>query len=200
METACWTIECRRCGSTETRLPDCIVHSTTCRRTWEESARFVAVNLLFTTSPLYKPAISAPKLPSKIQLDINVYQGESGVDGKSFYDTGLIVGTLGRLQPWNAFSVQLSDAVFASKARDAYMGFATGKSVYGKRLFGIGFADLFLYHTDHLMQFLDGEPDYEVPVFDYSIPDALDTGGLLGFADDNWADGTQSFVFTFVSR
>jgi hypothetical protein len=37
-----------------------------------------------------------------------------------------------------------------------------------------------------------------VPVFNYNTPDAL-TGGLLGFADDNWRDGTQSYVFGFLS-
>lgn len=161
--------------------------------------RYVAIDLLFTASPLYKPAISAPKLPEKVQLDINVFQGESGVDGKAYFNPPLIATNLNRLQPWNQFSVQLNDAVFTSKARDAYMGFATGKSTYGKRLFGIGFGDLFLFSLDHLMQYIDGDPDYEVPVFNYSIPAALDTGGLLGFSDDNWSDGTQSFVFTFMS-
>jgi hypothetical protein len=33
---------------------------------------------------------------------------------------------------------------------------------------------------------------------DYEIPSEL-TGNLLGFADDNWAGGTQSFVFAFDS-
>ena len=45
--------------------------------------RYVAVNLLFTTSPLYKPAISPPELPGSIQLDINFYQGDPTSDAKT---------------------------------------------------------------------------------------------------------------------
>jgi hypothetical protein len=36
-------------------------------------------------------------------------------------------------------------------------------------------------------------------VFLFSGTDTLNAGGLLGFADDNWRDGTQSYVFAFVA-
>jgi hypothetical protein len=36
--------------------------------------RYVGLNLLFTTSPLYKPFLSPPLLPESVQLDINVFQ------------------------------------------------------------------------------------------------------------------------------
>jgi hypothetical protein len=86
-----------------------------------------------------------------------------------------------------------------SRALAAYTCFVVDVSCYGNRLFGIAFGDLFLYHDDHLLQYLDGKADYEVPVFAYNTTDALSAGGLLGFADDNWADGTQSYVFGFLS-
>jgi hypothetical protein len=56
-----------------------------------------------------------------------------------------------------------------------------------------------LYHSDSLLGFIEGNADYEVPVFAYNTADALSAGGLLGFSDDNWRDGTQSFVFDFLS-
>jgi len=35
--------------------------------------RYVAIDLLFTTSPVYEPALSPPKLPVSIQLEISMY-------------------------------------------------------------------------------------------------------------------------------
>jgi hypothetical protein len=48
------------------------------------------------------------------------------------------------------------------------------------------------------MRFLEGDADYEVPVFAFNATDELFTC-CLGFADENWADNTQSFVFAFDS-
>ena len=36
-------------------------------------------------------------------------------------------------------------------------------------------------------------------MFLFNGTDRLNGGGLLGFADDNWRDGTQSYVFGFVA-
>jgi hypothetical protein len=43
-----------------------------------------------------------------------------------------------------------------------------------------------------------GRVDYELPNFNYATTDA-ESSGLLGYADDNYRTGTQSFVFNFVS-
>jgi hypothetical protein len=63
--------------------------------------RFVAIDLLFTTSPLYKPALSPPKLPSNLQLDISVYQGIQGFDAKTYFKKQRISQALTALQPGN---------------------------------------------------------------------------------------------------
>ena len=161
--------------------------------------RYVAIDMLFTTSPIYKPAISPPRLPEAVQVDVNMYQADPAADGKAYVDQTLVADELGELQPDNAFSVELDDAAFTTRVAQVYNGFLTGDSAFGNRLFGIGFGDLFLYHQDQLMRFLDGDADYEVPLFAFNLTDELDQSGLLGFADDNWADGTQSFVFAFDS-
>lgn len=158
--------------------------------------RYVAIDLLFTTSPLYKPAISPPAIPEDIQLDINVYQIDPNDDGTAWFDEGLIVQELGEVQPLNNFSTELNSLAFQPPFNSVYLCFFNDVSCYGNRLFGIAFADIFLYHNDHLMRFLEGDGDYELPVFAFNATDELFTC-CLGFADDNWADGTQSFVFAF---
>lgn len=161
--------------------------------------RYVAIDLLFTTSPLYKPAISPPELPTSIQLDINVYQGEPGYDGKDYFQVPMINQELGELMPLSTISTELTDADFSGRAKDVYECWFYDVTCYGNKMYGIAFADLFLYHNDHLLQFLEGDADYEVPIFAYNTTDDL-SPGLLGYADDNWSDGTQSFVFGFDSQ
>lgn len=160
--------------------------------------RYVAINLLFTTSPLYKPAISPPVIPENVQLDINVYQMDPAYDGTDYFDLGLIESELNELQPLNSFDVEINSQRFDSRFAKVYQCFYDDVSCFGSRLFGIAFGDLFLYFNDHIINFLEGDGDYEVPVFAFNATDDLFTC-CLGFADDDWATGTQSFVFAFDS-
>ena len=166
--------------------------------------RYVALDLLFTSSPLYKPAISPPKLPTDLQLDVNLYQADLAANARDFLNPTLLRQEVNELQPLNSISTEVNDLSFSGRAADIYNCFRSaalppfvGESCYGNRLFGIAFADLFLYHQDHLLQFLEGNGDYKVPIFVYNTTAEQSPGGLLGFADDNWTDGTQSFVFVF---
>jgi len=160
--------------------------------------RYVAIDLLFTTSPLYKPAISPPVIPENVQLDINVYQMDPGSDGTDYFVPSLIESELGELQPLNTFDVELSSQNFDSRFAKVYNCFYFDVSCFGQRLFGIAFGDLFLYFNEHIINFLEGDGDYEVPVFAFNATDELFTC-CLGFADDDWATGTQSYVFAFDS-
>ena len=160
--------------------------------------RYVGIDLLFTTSPLYKPAISPPGIPEDVQLDINVFQMDPNDDGTAWFDIPMINQELNELQPLNSYSSELTSQEFKSRFEQVYQCFYDDESCFGQRLYGIAFADLFLYFQDHLVRFLEGDGDYEVPVFAFNATDELFTC-CLGFADDNWADGTQSFVFAFDS-
>jgi hypothetical protein len=158
--------------------------------------RYVAIDLLFTTSPLYKPEISPPALPRDVQLDINVFQIDPAADGTDYFDLDLITSELNEVQPLNNYSAELNSQDFRSRFEQVYLCFFNDISCFGDRLFGIAFADLFLYFNDHIVQYLEGDGDYEVPVFAFNATDELFTC-CLGFADDNWTDGTQSFVFAW---
>ncbi len=158
--------------------------------------RYVAVNLLFTTSPLYKPALSPPALPDDIPLDITAFDN-AGIDVAALFDQGLIVDELGELKPDTEFSVELTERNLAGRVEQIYNCFIVDVSCFGFRLFGIAFGDLFLYFNDHILQYLEGDADYELGLFAFYGAEDLEAGGLLGFADDNWRDGTQSYVFAF---
>jgi hypothetical protein len=136
---------------------------------------------------------------------MNVYQADPSVNGLGFLKPQLVAQKLGQLQPMNTFSADTQPAEFKSRAADVYGCFLTslmgtlGNSCFGNRLFGIAFGDLFLFHEDQLIRYLNGGADYQVPVFLYNSTSAGSAGGLLGFADDNWSNGTQSFIFGFLN-
>lgn len=162
--------------------------------------RFVGINLLFTPSPLYKPLLSPPQLPETVNIDLNLLNGDPSSSALDWIDPAYVAAQYSALQPYKSYSADVSDSALTSKHNQVFNCFAAGlNSCYGKRLFNISFGDLFLYAEDHLFQYLDGGADYEIPIFVYNVPDAkLGVNfGLLGFADDNWRDGTQSFIFEF---
>jgi hypothetical protein len=158
--------------------------------------RYVALDLLFTTSPLYKPALSPPALPDSIQIDMNAFDN-AGTNVAALFDQSLIASELGELKPDNSVSTELTVRDLAGRVEAIYNCFAVDISCYGFRLFGIAFGDLFLYFSDHILKYLEGDADYELGVFAFYGAEDFEAGGLLGFADDNWRDGTQSFVFEF---
>jgi hypothetical protein len=63
--------------------------------------------------------------------------------------------------------------------------------------FGTTYAELFCYFDANLDTYVpEYDPqDYVGPIFAFNT--AGDTNGLLGFADDNWVDGKQTYVFAF---
>lgn len=155
--------------------------------------RYVALDLLFTTSPLYKPALSAPALPSSVQVDITAFD-RVGIDEASLFDRGLITQELAELKPDSSFTTELSGQTLDGKVAAVYDCFIADVTCYGGRMFRIAFADLYLYFQDHILGYLEGDADYELGVFAFY---AADQAWLAGFADDNWRDGTQSYVFAF---
>jgi hypothetical protein len=160
--------------------------------------RFVAINLLFTPSPLYKTTLSPPKLAGDVQVDVNLYQGNPGKDARAYYKPAVTQSRLAALQPYTKFSTEVNDLSLTGRSLDVYKCFLADSTCFGKSLFGIAFGDLFLQHDRAITKYIEGDAGYEVPVFAYFTTPQLSAGGLLGFADDNWRDGTQSYVFAFL--
>ncbi|GAA4944910.1 hypothetical protein [Actinoplanes utahensis] len=162
--------------------------------------RYVALNLLFTTSPLYPVELPTSGPPKTLDLDNNTYEGWPGVDASSQYITPeLLVDELSELRWRNRFSHDLQDLPYDAKAEECYVGYLAGEQCYPDSDLPAS-ANLFLYNQANLDRALDdeGRVDYEIPMFNYAVGAGVGTPGL-GFADDNWVDGTQSYVFSFIS-
>lgn len=159
-------------------------------------ARYVAIDLLFTTSPLYPPVLTPPRLPTTVNVDNNTYEAWPGVDVSEEYVTpALVHDELSELDP-AVTGYDDQDLALEGKAAYCFYRFLKNTRCYNKLPQYPGFANLFLYAAKNRDAFLDGGGDYEAMMFSYGTE--FEAGGLLGFADDNWKDGTQSFVFNFV--
>jgi hypothetical protein len=159
--------------------------------------RFVAINLLFTSSPLYPPYLSPIRLPGSVNLDVNTYEAWKGVDAsQTFQQPALLLDELTELHRLS-YSADQQDLAFKQGARNCYQLWLNGNKCYPNRPYP-GDANLFLYNALTLSQTRDGGGDYEAMLFNYVTEDNRDSG-ILGFADDNWVDGTQSGVFSFLT-
>jgi hypothetical protein len=163
--------------------------------------RYVGINLLFTSSPLYPPDITPPALPETFNLDSNTYEAfPGGVDASDTYiTTDLLLGELSELQTTVDYSYDEQELSFSGKARSCYVLWLQDVACY-PNLDYPAFANLFLNNALKKNVWMDGwkTADYEAGLFNYATNDKL-SAPFLGFADDNYRDGTQSYIFSFVS-
>jgi hypothetical protein len=161
-------------------------------------ARYVGINLLFTSSPLYRPDLAPPDLPHSINIDSNTYEAWPGVDAsRSLITPRVLLEELSELQPTSRFSYDNQDLPFTGKAVECYV--LLDEPCY-PALDYPGPANLFVYNALNLERTQDdaGRVDYELPIFNYATTEELGAGGTLGYADDNWRTGVQSFIFNFI--
>ncbi|MEU4693000.1 hypothetical protein [Actinoplanes sp. NPDC023714] len=162
--------------------------------------RYVALNLLFTTSPLYPVELPTAEPPKTLNLDDNTYEGWPGVDASEQYTTpSLLKAELAELRWRNRFSYDTQDLPYDARAEECYLGLLEDVSCYP----GSGypaFANLYLYNRENLDRALDdqGKVDYEIPLFNYAVGEGVGVPAL-GFADDDYTTGDQSYVFSFIS-
>ena len=153
--------------------------------------RYVAIDLLFTASPLFNPAVSRPEVPTNIQLDINLFQMDPNGDGRNWLNTNYVVTKLSKLQPLSNFSAQLNGAPASSQLDRLYYCWWSGEPCTPSVP---AFYTLTDYANHHFQQFIDGDEDYEIPIFIFNPVQQLGSFGTGGYAEAGF-DGNQTFVF-----
>ena len=168
--------------------------------------RYVAINLLFLQSPLYDPLVTAPDVGGDKVIHMTMFEDDPNNLGTDWIDTDFIVSRLSALQPYYDWQIELEDRnPIDDRARRAFRifsGLRQRDDCWNE--FGDPFAELFCFFDANLDTYVPPYPeeDYVIPVFAFNTTDARMGNflGLLGFADDNWRDGTQSYVFEFGSE
>ena len=162
--------------------------------------RYVAINLMFTPSPLYSPNLTFPRQPRSIDLDLNTFEGWNGVDASTlFQDLPFLMDEEKEIVP-TIISAENQDLPFVGDSLRCYQQFVSDHLCYSDRApYGPGGgANLFLWAAQNRALWSDGDAEYEAPGFNWAVQQAPKAAGPLGFADDNWIDGTQSGIFNFI--
>lgn len=162
--------------------------------------RYVALNLLMTSSPIYPVELPTAEPPTRIDLDSNTYEGWPGVDASTQYTKpNLVVQELSELLlRQKSLSYDDQNLPLTGRALQCYRQWLEGVDCAPGDSLPAG-ANLYVQNLEDLARTQDdGDTgDYELPIFNYAV--ATDDPTPLGFAEDNWVDGTQTFVFNFIN-
>jgi hypothetical protein len=135
-----------------------------------------------------------------VNLDLNTYEAWDGVDASALYQKpAFLVAEESELLLGLPLSSDEDEILFRGRPRTCYLLWLEDEPCHTERPFYPAAANLFVDNALRLRRVDEGGNEYEAFAFNYATTDEL-APGFLGFADDNWLDGTQSFVFNFVSQ
>jgi hypothetical protein len=154
---------------------------------------------------LYDPLVTAPDVGGSKVVHVAMLEDDPASDGRTFINTDFAKRQLQRFEPYYSWKVGLSDTnpvdPGAKRALDIFANLLVADDCWNA--FGSTFAQLFCYFNANLTKYIPQyrPRDYVGSIFAYNTLAANlgDQFGLLGFADDNWVDGTQTYVFMFDS-
>ncbi len=166
-------------------------------------ARFVGIDLLFTTSPLYDPLVTAPDVGGAKVVHVSMHEDDPASNGLQYFNREFTRRELRRFEPYYPWKVGLTDHrpidPGAKRSLDIFANTLVADDCWNA--LGSTFGQLFCYFNANLARYVPHYParDYVGEVFGFNTTDAAlgALSGLLGFADDNWVDGTQTHVFMF---
>lgn len=169
--------------------------------------RYVAINLLFTTSPLYDPFNTTPGRDGRKVLSVNMLKQDANADGRDFIDMRYVRDRLRSVQPYYNWTTDLNETdpidPEAQRALEVFANAVEPTPEDCSTAFSDTFAELYCYFDANRSDYFPAyeEDDYVIPVAAFNLDEEGDplSSGLLGFADDNWRDGTQSYIFEFDS-
>jgi len=164
--------------------------------------RYVGIDLLFTTSPLYDPLVAAPGPDGQRVAQIELFNLHRKSNAADWIDMDMLQAEYERFQPYYDWQFVLDN-----NRRPAPAGVRKAVRIGGGLSdsedcwvdYGTPAAEYYCFFDEHYSDFVPayGPQDYVATVFGFN--GALSNMGNvpLGFADDNWRDGTQSYVFMF---
>ena len=166
-------------------------------------ARYVGIDMLFTSSPLYDPMVTAPGLNGDKIQNIQMFEDDPASSGMDWIDLPYVKSTLRSFEPYYSWKVAIKDE--SPIDADAQQSFRIWADLLKADSYwtpyGTTFAELFGYFDANQGKYVPpyGPTDHVGKVFAFNTTDANmgDETGLLGYTDDNWVDGTQSYVYAF---
>jgi hypothetical protein len=165
--------------------------------------RYVALNLLFTPSPLYDPLATRPRHGGSKVVSVDMLEDNPASSGLTLIKAAKVRTALARLEPYYRFAVNVQDhqpiEPGALRAFRIWAGLLPENDCWNA--YGTPFAELFCYFDAHLSQYPTPHRarDFVMHTFAFNTTDA-NMGqwlGLGGYTDDNWRNGAPSYIYEF---
>jgi len=121
-----------------------------------------------------------------------MFQGNPERDGRALFSSAATASKATALQPYNQFSIEVNDFPLAGGAKAAYDCYFFSTTCRGDQLLG----GIYAYFDNHSPQYLEGDADYEVPIFAY-----LTTNDYNSYAGGQTLanlDGSQAMILETI--
>lgn len=171
--------------------------------------RYVGVDLLFTPSPLYDPLVTTPGVGGDKVVDIELAETHSGSSGTEYIDRDFVLRHLQSIEPYYDWQVVVDDQQIspdALRALQVFGGLIDVNSLPDDDPVACAkaytaFGALFCYFNQHRDEYIPAYApnDYVAEVFAFYLNEEnlIDQFGVVAFADNDYATGTQTYVFGF---
>lgn len=169
--------------------------------------RYVAINLLFTASPLYDPLVTAPGNGGDKVVHTEIFQDDPDNSDVDVFDTGFVKARLAALQPYHSWQVNEQSNYPADAGAKRALRIISGlieptqqdcASYAPFDADGSYFGALFCYFDEHIAQYVPPyQPqDHVGEVFAFNTTDEVAASvPFIGYADDNWTNGRQTYMY-----
>lgn len=162
--------------------------------------RYVAVDLLFTPSPIFDPAASVPGPRSGKQIAIDIFEGDPSTNGLNDLHADVVRAAHQNLEPYYDISTTVRDYPLGGGNLAALNG-AIGQAPpppCNEIIPGFPEGSLFCFFRDHRAQYFPSTAqDAMIPVAGYTLPSQAAPNALRfqGLTDDDWSTGKPSYIY-----
>jgi hypothetical protein len=171
--------------------------------------RYVGINLLFTPSPVFDPAITPDRLPDRIDIDVNTFEGIPGFDASAtLFQPDYVLDEVQELLRL-PMTIDTQDLEYGGVSQrslegwaDTFFGDPNAEVTYTDLGNQSGYSNLFYDAVANLPAYLDdtgirgGQYTYEAVMLNYAIQTPT---AVFGLADENWWNGTQGFLHVVLN-
>lgn len=177
-------------------------------------ARYVGLDTLFTSSPLFDPLYTSPGVDGRKVIQVNMFEDDPTTHGADALKLSTLRSSLADLEPYDDWRTRLIDRDPIDPGALEAWRIAAGVTVkddcwntFGSPLGLDGwlamtpYAELQCYFSEHADQYFPSgrASDYVGNVLAFNTTDAnFNDSPYVGEASDTWLDPRQSFIYAFL--
>lgn len=163
--------------------------------------RYVAIDLLFTSSPLYDPMNVRPGLGGDRVAYVTFFEDDPASNGAKYFNLDFLAKGLRDLMPYYHWQFGTRDVNPIDPATKRAYDIATLQLKEDDcwNPYGFQFAEFYCYLGPHSSEWVPAYPpaDDVGRIFAFNSPGPDLPYGILGLADDDYVTGRQTFGYIF---